>query len=538
MLKKIENTLFKYRLIIFVLIIAVFAGPIYWGIHWLSLDGAAHLYNAQLIRHLLFAEYPRLELFCQMNPEPVPNWTGHFILALFSSFLPAFVAEKILLAVYFFGFSLAFRALVLQFNPRATWAPLLSVAALYPVTFIFGFYNYSMACILFLVLLWYYLRERKKGSIHFQNGLVLFGLFLLLYFSHLMVFGLALIAICISEGSLLASQKSPNRPASWQYSLQNLGAVGLAALLPLSMGFYYYVWQRPLIGKSEFIPMEKLVNDFITTAPLIKAEPFNEQLAWRLLVVFITVLAFRFWQAFQMRDSLSPQVLRFIPKFQKQDGWIVVAILVGFLYFTLPNANGTGGYITTRLGYFALLALLIWLSAHKMRPWVWFLIILMVLKVCFLHYRQQLQNNKLDYAMVAAIKQAAQPIKPGSVVLPVNYSSHWQHGHYSNFLGIEKPLVLLENYECATGYFPVKWNSETLPKVILPRAQGTLLSKAWRTSNPKNAPMAADYVFLLKGGTYLKNADKVETIEREMRDLGYKRRVKNDFLILWEVTKE
>ena len=74
-----------------------------------TMDGAAHLYNSNLIGSLLFESNPQLNSFFCFNPEPVPNWTGHLFLSVFNCFLPAFIAEKVLLIFYFIGLPYAFR---------------------------------------------------------------------------------------------------------------------------------------------------------------------------------------------------------------------------------------------------------------------------------------------------------------------------------------------------------------------------------------------------------------------------------------------
>ena len=74
--------------------------PIFISKFFPTLDGPSHLYNSNLIVNLLFNS-EGLSSFFALNPELVPNWSGHFILAAFNSIMPAFVAEKILLLVYF-----------------------------------------------------------------------------------------------------------------------------------------------------------------------------------------------------------------------------------------------------------------------------------------------------------------------------------------------------------------------------------------------------------------------------------------------------
>ena len=54
-------------------------------------------------------------------------------------------------------------------------------------------------------------------------------------------------------------------------------------------------------------------------------------------------------------------------------------------------------------------------------------------------------------------------VREGSIVLPVCYSVNWLHSNLSNYLGAEKNVVLLDNYEAAMSHFPTMWKPELDP---------------------------------------------------------------------------
>lgn len=56
------------------------------GDYFPTLDGPAHLYNSHLIQVLLFQENTVVHDFVEFNPELVPNWTGHLLLAILNTF--------------------------------------------------------------------------------------------------------------------------------------------------------------------------------------------------------------------------------------------------------------------------------------------------------------------------------------------------------------------------------------------------------------------------------------------------------------------
>ena len=59
-------------------------------------------------------------------------------------------------------------------------------------------------------------------------------------------------------------------------------------------------------------------------------------------------------------------------------------------------------------------------------------------------------------------------ISPNSILLPVRTSDYWLDSHFSNYLGISKPVLILENYEASTGYFPIIYKNPNSHCVSLP----------------------------------------------------------------------
>ena len=166
--------------------------PIFLGKFFPTLDGPSHLYNSNLIVNLLFNS-EGLSSFYALNPELVPNWSGHFILSVFKSALPAFLAEKILLLTYFIGLPYAFRSLVTQVNAKNILASYLIFPFLYSYPFMLGFYNFSLALGFMLLALSYWLKHQEDIYSSNKAKMVMFVLFMLTYFSHLIVFAVLLL---------------------------------------------------------------------------------------------------------------------------------------------------------------------------------------------------------------------------------------------------------------------------------------------------------------------------------------------------------
>ena len=82
-------------------------------------------------------------------------------------------------------------------------------------------------------------------------------------------------------------------------------------------------------------------------------------------------------------------------------------------------------------------------------------------------------------------------------MLPLNYSDNWLVKHFSNYLGVEKPMIILENYESDKGYFPVNWNRKSKPNLLVGSQNlNSFLCFEWKT-NIENPVTKIDYVFII-----------------------------------------
>lgn len=90
--------------LLFALITLIFLGPVF-GSQWLlTLDGPSHLYNAGVIKELIFGSKDSLiNTHLALTPVPVPNWFGHFLLVIFSTVLSVAASMKLLHALYVLG---------------------------------------------------------------------------------------------------------------------------------------------------------------------------------------------------------------------------------------------------------------------------------------------------------------------------------------------------------------------------------------------------------------------------------------------------
>jgi hypothetical protein len=94
-----------------------------------------------------------------------------------------------------------------------------------------------------------------------------------------------------------------------------------------------------------------------------------------------------------------------------------------------------------------------------------------------------------------AIEKAAIFIEKNSIVLPVNLSPGWIEPHFSNYLGVDKPLIILQNYQATLSWFPVQWNHKNLPDISLGELR-EINHFIWPSNPSSNTKRQIDYVFL------------------------------------------
>lgn len=464
-----------------------------------SLDGPAHLHNANLIQHLLIEGHSNLGTYYEMNQLPVPNWTGHLILILFNLFLPGFLAEKILVVVYVLGFAFSFRYLVSLINTRNIVLSYFSFPFMYSFVFFMGFYNFSIGVVFMILTLAFWVKhEDRLASLRIVAGLS--GLLLITYFSHIVVFSVLVFLLFLRIVYTILG--------NFRYERRNfLSVMGdhwsrikgliIAFALPAAL-LLYYILSRPIYSDYKYKTTTELLNWIHYIRPLISfhfsiEKPYTITLFY--LLCFLTIIGL-YYHWFKSGNRKKPNTYTFssqwFPGF-----WLLSAGIIFGIYLFFPDSNGASGYISVRLCYFFFLLVILWLTTQRLPFLARLLGLVIILFANFgsnAYYYKTFHN--LNEKAVSSHKAAAF-VEPEALILPIMKGKHWMTGHFSNYLGIDKPAVILENYECSNGYFPLKWNSNEFPKTLFGgKTSNDLSCLRWRT-NDQNEPERIDYVYLL-----------------------------------------
>jgi len=493
------NKIEKYFFLLVTLLNLV---PVLVGQFFPTMDGAAHLYNSNLINALIFDANTKLNDFFIFNHELVPNWSGHIILSFFNLIFPAFIAEKILLLFYLIGLPYAFRGLIKVIHPEGILVSYFIFPFTYSYLFILGFYNFSLAILFMIITLRFWMRNEEQ-MFSIKNSFILFIFINLTYFSHIFVFALLLLFLGIHIFYKLAInliQNSIPFRKEFNLAIRKTGILFLSALFPLIL-FFNYFYLRQDSGASNFLETSELLGWLRTIRPIValstsSEEPYTKKLFYLLVIVFTVAFINRIRTFVNSGEKLSIKT-RLQNIIRVSDFWLIIAGIIILLYFILPDSNRSAGYVSVRLGLIFFIILTIWLACQEYHKW---LIIPAVVVVLFLNFGLNLRYSssmiKLNTIAINC-NEASKYIPENSIVLPLRYSNLWLAGHFSNYLGIDKPMIILENYECGTGYFPLKWNDDSIPNTLLGNIESNKMScLSWKT-NRENKTDVIDYVFVL-----------------------------------------
>ncbi len=117
-----------------------------WTVRWfVTQDGPAHIYNAQILAWSFHNESPFREVYA-IRWQPIPNWAGHLLLAGLVAILPAWLADRLMTSVTLVGFAAAVLWMRWQVargrdsRPAAVLAALLAMN----ISWLFGFTSFML----------------------------------------------------------------------------------------------------------------------------------------------------------------------------------------------------------------------------------------------------------------------------------------------------------------------------------------------------------------------------------------------------------
>lgn len=448
MIARILKLVVGYERLVFFLLVLAFASFFFTYRYFVTSDGPAHLYNANLLLEFFKGEVSPVSDYFEMNSFPVPNWLGHVILALLNSFLSQEAVEKVFLLGYFFAFAYSFRYLVASFNPSVGLFTVLILP--FGINFFVhaGFYNFCLSFVFLFLVIGFFVRHFNEMS--FKRGFILMCFLLLLYFSHIMIALFAVFFLFLYSGWAVLLSESESLSKKAVLFLKNTLILTFISAPAIILALAY-LNQHGGAANYEFIEKSQLLVMLLNGSALVgQGEGEHFYIHIYLLVVTFLILYGLVLNNWKRKTKF---------RLKQEDVFILAALIVLAGYFILPNADGKGGFISARMMYLFYLLVLTRVMIYEYPDWLKSDAIIITAVTFYFHL--QLKNGGQSKLSIWAkeIAGAGVFIEPHSIVLPINYSVTLHGVHIANYLGAKKPLVILENYEATVGYFPLKWKT-------------------------------------------------------------------------------
>ena len=439
--------------------------------YFLTGDGPSHLYNAQVLHDLWCHKNTAFYSdFYKVVYRPDPNWLTTFVLAALLFAAKGVVAEKIFITAYILLFTGGFYALLKRISTNPYW-PLVLLLFVFPHTLFKGFYNSSFSIAFYFWMVWGWLRFLDRKNI--VNAALFFAFTALIFFTHLLafLFGAFTCAALILSYTIAATDMK-GRFAIFFLKYAGWLLLFLAPFMALAAGFTQKEGGIRLQLHHHFYRLVELVQFKYFVDITHKEDLFAEICG--ILLLLLSLVSFLFLVKSR--------------KVNKYDGFVLSLVMVLFVYLFFPEAfMGRLILISMRVQPFVFILLVCCIAyrfptrLEKVRDAGSF--ILFGCFICLGAVRLQCQlkagNAAMDYLSVSKY------IKPNTTVLPLDFSpggadaaghdiadANWLFVHTAQYLGTEKPLIVLDNYEANMGYFPVNWVERTNPYSHLGKAEG------------------------------------------------------------------
>ena len=459
LLSTYRNAISRKEHLVFYLFVFIQIIPLVLVDRILTVDGPAHVYNARLMAELWSDPNSPIHEYLGFN-QISPNWSGHLLLIGLSKLMSWSAAEKVLILSVVVGLPVSFRYLLRALNGRI-WASYLILPFAHSYFLYFGFYNFMIALVLFFFMLGVWIKTDHKRSF---NYLILFLGATTLCLSHLFVFCAFCVSVALFELSYTIHDW--HKIQWWDWIKRNIGhLLALSGGLALTVNFFF--GGDKVEGTPKYDSLTQLGKAFVEVLPA-KAMSYGKE--GNLLLPFGILLSIAGLAA------LITVIRKIVIKHEiHQNALFGLFSTIAFatLYLILPKGDGISyGFITSRILLILFCFLFVFLSTIEFPRISYSILVISASYIStsslFIYFQKQTEFN----TDMNSLLEVAPYIEENSTVYPFIQSAKPFHGHFSNILGTEKELILLENYEAHLTYFPLKWNTR-MPQLHIAGLEAT-----------------------------------------------------------------
>jgi hypothetical protein len=415
--------------------------PLFFTGWFPSLNGPDHLYSSRVFTGLLTGD----SLFKSWFEF---HWLSsglslQLVLGLLKLLLPAWLAEKILLALLVSLLPVAFRYLITGVQKNAVLLHFLIFPLSWSFLLMLGDYSFALGLITGLFILGWYLRN--MDDMHLRGRLSLGLLMILLALTHAAVFILFCLVIAIINLIWFWENRDYHR-----IGLLIFLGTGLLIFLP-SLILFLLILQ----GTSEeagigFMGAGEHLKWIFVSRPLI-VYAWDSEWPWALVYTFALGLP-PSWMLYRRIKGQADKIT-------DDKGRFFLFSSLGLLlaYFIVPDVwSGMGSNLSVCILVLFQILFIGWMAIKKtpipVQAGAVILALIPMISLGVMHIHEQQGLSRA----IKSMERISRQIPEGTVVYPVNCSDNWLQKNLPGYLGVEKnSVILIQRTTLADGV--VRW---------------------------------------------------------------------------------
>ena len=456
----------KYEPFLYLFLILVLLFPFLADKYFLTQDGSGHIYNAKILLDYITNQNTKLyNEYYRSNIIAFPYWFGHLFIAFLLWIFPMIIVEKLIFSIYIVLFAYFTRKVILLINKDSLFAAYLILPFACTYGFQWGFipFIYSFLFFCWIVAFWL-----KHKSDFLTNHAIKIGLlFLLVYFTHAVFWLFSLATVFVLLGFSILSNTTGFK-SFFDEIVKSLRVIGLLLLsiIPSFVLYYMYFKKNPIIDlKVKFFTQEYIVNNIIKLKTIVLVNDNESKYAICLTIVLFLLINYSLVKKFQSK------------KITIYDGFYFAAFFA--LVIDIYTSINIIGQIE-RLHFLPMIFLIFWFASiefhSKIKIFVIFVSFIITIGLVSARY----PSYKRGSLSVEELLSAQPYIKENKTILFLGYnkigigpdkkeitslppSDFIKLEIFINsgcYMGISKPLVVLDNIPALYPQFPFMWRPE------------------------------------------------------------------------------
>jgi hypothetical protein len=456
---KVSNVKRDTVFLLFCLCIVLHLLPVWIYQHFPTEDGPSHVHNSAVMLNLLTAPAPAFREYYQLQATVAGNLTSQIILMGLLSVMSGLLADKVFLSIFIVLLCTGFWRAIAAVSSDAKWLAFLIFPFVYSSWLHLGFYNFCIGMALSLFVITYCIRN--LGNLGLRQTGILALLFLALYFSHISVFGVVAVTVAALTVVRLVWERRQHEHLASKPSV-NPSKYLLLAIVPPVILLILFLSRYTMLFKLHSLRFSAW--RIYSLAPLVARSDVEYWFGKAVVAVVGVVTIFGFYSKWKDR------------RLRPLDGLLLAAAGLTLLIFMGPDAIGWGGLIQMRLVFYVYFALILWLAAQQIPPRVAKGAAAASVLISVLLFATRAPAYAELNRQIEEYLSTAPHIDPNTTLLALSFASHGYappenrlaktylpFEYLSGFIGTDKPVVDLGNYETLTFSFWTRFRPEVDP---------------------------------------------------------------------------